>query len=78
MRYRPSAGNLKEKMRNDLFLTALARMGLLQPGERPAMTPLTGGVSSEIVRVDLVRHFHVGVEQRSEALALNGSELVSR
>lgn len=40
-------------MRNDLFLTALARMGLLQPGERPAITPLTGGVSSDIVRVDL-------------------------
>jgi aminoglycoside phosphotransferase (APT) family kinase protein len=40
-------------MRNDLFLTALARMGLLQPGERPAVTPLTGGVSSDIVRVDL-------------------------
>ncbi|MGQ0577643.1 MAG: phosphotransferase family protein [Betaproteobacteria bacterium] len=40
-------------MRNDLFLTALARMGLLQPGERPEITPLTGGVSSDIVRVDL-------------------------
>ena len=40
-------------MRNDLFLTALARMGLLQPGERPTITPLTGGVSSDIVRVDL-------------------------
>jgi len=40
-------------MRNDLFLTALARMGLLQPGERPAITPLAGGVSSDIVRVDL-------------------------
>ena len=40
-------------MRNDLFLTALARMGLLQPGEHPAITPLTGGVSSDIVRVDL-------------------------
>ncbi|HZF23548.1 MAG TPA: aminoglycoside phosphotransferase family protein, partial [Burkholderiales bacterium] len=40
-------------MSNDLFLTALARMGLLQAGERPAITPLTGGVSSDIVRVDL-------------------------
>jgi aminoglycoside phosphotransferase (APT) family kinase protein len=40
-------------MRNDLFLTALTRMGLLQPGEHPAITPLTGGVSSDIVRVDL-------------------------
>jgi len=43
----------RKKMRNDLFLTALARMGLLQPGERPAIRPLTGGVSSDIVRVDL-------------------------
>jgi aminoglycoside phosphotransferase (APT) family kinase protein len=40
-------------MSNDLFLDALARMGLLQPGERPAITPLTGGVSSDIVRADL-------------------------
>src|SRR5882724_10227740 len=40
-------------MSNDLFLTALARMGLLQAGVRPAITPLTGGVSSDIVRVDL-------------------------
>jgi len=28
-------------------------MGLLRPGEFPAVTPLTGGVSSDIVRVDL-------------------------
>ena len=40
-------------MSNDPFLTALGRMGLLQPGECPAITPLTGGVSSDIVRVDL-------------------------
>ena len=40
-------------MCNDLFLSALERMGLLQPGERPVITPLTGGVSSDIVRVDL-------------------------
>ncbi|HWH46801.1 MAG TPA: aminoglycoside phosphotransferase family protein [Burkholderiales bacterium] len=40
-------------MRDDLFLTALARMGLLEPGERPVITPLAGGVSSDIVRVDL-------------------------
>lgn len=39
-------------MRHDLFLSALARMGLLQSGERPVITPLTGGVSSDIVRVD--------------------------
>jgi aminoglycoside phosphotransferase (APT) family kinase protein len=41
-------------MSNDLFLGALARMGLLQPGERPTIMPLTGGVSSDIVRADLV------------------------
>jgi len=40
-------------MSNDPFLTALRRMGLLQPGESPAIAPLTGGVSSDIVRVDL-------------------------
>ena len=40
-------------MSNDPFLTALGRMGLLQPGEIPAIAPLTGGVSSDIVRVDL-------------------------
>ncbi|MBI3526814.1 MAG: aminoglycoside phosphotransferase family protein [Betaproteobacteria bacterium] len=40
-------------MSNDPFLTALGRMGLLQPGECPAISPLTGGVSSDIVRVDL-------------------------
>jgi aminoglycoside phosphotransferase (APT) family kinase protein len=40
-------------MADDLFLAALARMGLLQPGEQPAITPLAGGVSSDIVRVDL-------------------------
>jgi aminoglycoside phosphotransferase (APT) family kinase protein len=30
-------------------------MGLLSPGEQPRITPLTGGVSSDIVRVDLLR-----------------------
>lgn len=40
-------------MSNDPFLIALERMGLLQPGESPAIAPLTGGVSSDIVRVDL-------------------------
>ncbi len=32
---------------------ALVRLGLLDPEERPAFTPLTGGVSSDIWRVDL-------------------------
>lgn len=40
-------------MSNDSFLTALGRMGLLQPGESPSIAPLAGGVSSDIVRVDL-------------------------
>ena len=35
------------------FMAALSRMGLLAPGERPTIVPLTGGVSSAIVRVDL-------------------------
>ena len=53
LRHRPSAVFFKIIMSNDSFLTALARMGLLQPGESPAIAPLTGGVSSDIVRVDL-------------------------
>jgi aminoglycoside phosphotransferase (APT) family kinase protein len=40
-------------MQNDPFLVALGRMGLLQPGESPAIVPLAGGVSSDILRVDL-------------------------
>ena len=31
----------------------LVRMGLLKAGVRPALQPLLGGVSSDIVRVDL-------------------------
>ncbi|MGH6981595.1 MAG: phosphotransferase family protein [Stellaceae bacterium] len=34
---------------------ALRAMGLLPPGETPRLTPLAGGVSSEIWRVDLAR-----------------------
>ena len=52
-RHRPSAAFFKITMSNDPFLTALARMGLLQPGEIPAISPLTGGVSSDIMRVQL-------------------------
>jgi fructosamine-3-kinase len=37
------------------FLSTLARMGLLPSGENPHITSLTGGVSSDIVRVDLAR-----------------------
>jgi aminoglycoside phosphotransferase (APT) family kinase protein len=32
---------------------ALQRMGLLAPGQRPVLTPLPGGVSSDIWRIDL-------------------------
>jgi aminoglycoside phosphotransferase (APT) family kinase protein len=32
---------------------ALARMGLIAPGETPPLTPLAGGVSSDIYKVDL-------------------------
>ena len=39
-------------MSNDPFLTALGRMGLLQPGEVPDISLLTGGVSSDVVHVD--------------------------
>jgi len=35
------------------FQAALIRMGLASPGEVPRLTPLTGGVSSDIVRADL-------------------------
>ena len=35
------------------FIAALERMRLLSAGEVPAITPLTGGVSSDIVRADL-------------------------
>ncbi len=36
------------------LLAGLGRMGLLSPGEIPGVSPLTGGVSSDISRVDLV------------------------
>ena len=35
------------------FVAALERMGLLSVGEVPAITPLTGGVSSDIVHANL-------------------------
>jgi aminoglycoside phosphotransferase (APT) family kinase protein len=40
-------------METESYLAALVRMGLAGPAERPAITPLTGGVSSDIFRVDL-------------------------
>jgi aminoglycoside phosphotransferase (APT) family kinase protein len=38
---------------DDLYRAALTRMGLLRNGDDPMMSPLPGGVSSDIVRVDL-------------------------
>src|SRR5919109_2092631 len=38
-----------------VVLEALARLGLLAPGEMPRFERLTGGVSSDIWRVDLAR-----------------------
>jgi aminoglycoside phosphotransferase (APT) family kinase protein len=40
-------------MEPESYLAALVRMGLSGPNERPGITPLTGGVSSDIFRVDL-------------------------
>ncbi|MFL9910027.1 phosphotransferase family protein [Paraburkholderia sp. RL17-337-BIB-A] len=37
------------------LLESLRRMGLVGPAERPVLTPLTGGVSSEIVRVETLQ-----------------------
>ena len=37
----------------EALAASLRRMGLLQPGELPAAAPLTGGVSSTILRLDL-------------------------
>lgn len=40
-------------METEPYLAALVHMGLASVAERPPVTPLTGGVSSDIVRVDL-------------------------
>jgi hypothetical protein len=40
-------------METEPYIAALTRMGLLKPGETPAIAPLTGGVSSDIVRANL-------------------------
>ena len=42
-------------MSRDALLAALSRMELLRPGEQPTVVPLSGGVSSDIMRVDLER-----------------------
>ena len=40
-------------MNRDVVMAALTRMGLVRPDEQPAISPLAGGVSSDILRVDL-------------------------
>lgn len=40
-------------MNHGEVLAALARMGLVRPDEQPRIVPLAGGVSSDILRVDL-------------------------
>ena len=40
-------------MSDDEVVAALRRMGLVDEGERPPITALTGGVSSDIFRIDL-------------------------
>ncbi|HWQ39476.1 MAG TPA: aminoglycoside phosphotransferase family protein [Burkholderiales bacterium] len=42
-------------MKTEPYLAALVRMGLAAPTEHPPVTPLAGGVSSDIYRVDLAR-----------------------
>jgi aminoglycoside phosphotransferase (APT) family kinase protein len=51
----PPAKRFSLKMETEPYLAALVRMGLADAAERPPVTPLTGGVSSDIVRVDLAR-----------------------
>jgi aminoglycoside phosphotransferase (APT) family kinase protein len=46
---------LMQQEAEPVVLEALARLGLLEQGEAPRFTRLTGGVSSDIWRIDLVR-----------------------
>lgn len=46
---------MNEPVDEAAVLSALSRMGLLAQGETPPIVPLTGGVSSLIVRVDTLR-----------------------
>jgi tRNA A-37 threonylcarbamoyl transferase component Bud32 len=49
---RPNRFMLSSSMNRDHLLAALSRMRVLLPTDRPIVVPLTGGVSSDIVRVD--------------------------
>lgn len=51
----PSKGEELDPATASELLASLGRMGLLAPGERPPLRPLTGGVSSLIVRADTAR-----------------------
>jgi aminoglycoside phosphotransferase (APT) family kinase protein len=50
---RLSRDAMVEQDAEPVVIEALARLGLLEPGEAPRFTRLTGGVSSDIWRVDL-------------------------
>ena len=50
---RRSPGRRVRLMNRDVVLAALARMELVRPDEQPPIVPLAGGVSSDILRVDL-------------------------
>jgi aminoglycoside phosphotransferase (APT) family kinase protein len=49
------AGSLMDHEAQPVVIEALARLGLLEEGETPGFERLTGGVSSDIWRVDLAR-----------------------
>jgi tRNA A-37 threonylcarbamoyl transferase component Bud32 len=49
----PSSWLASGAMNHGEVLAALARMGLVRPDEQPPIVPLAGGVSSDILRVDL-------------------------
>ena len=49
----PRTTSPNEQGKPDELYAALVRMGLMERGQRPRLTPLSGGVSSDIVRVDL-------------------------
>ena len=49
----PLTSPIVSSMDPDACTAALVRMGLTRPGEHVAITPLPGGVSSEIARADL-------------------------
>jgi aminoglycoside phosphotransferase (APT) family kinase protein len=51
-----SAASLQGVTDDDDLIPALRRLGLLRQGEQPRVTPLTGGVSSDILKVETGAH----------------------